>query len=139
MAEATSTALPVLSYRKKILRAIHSNDVTIVTAETGSGKTTQIPQFLLDANPSAKIAVTQPRRVACSSVARRVAEERGVVLGQEVGYSVRFDDKTTNTTRIAYVRLQCCSLLKKRSRAYSFTCFSSRTACCCDRACRIRR
>ena len=80
--------------------------------ETGSGKTTQIPQFLTflcknlkkpQSHQKLKIAITQPRRVACISVAKRVAEELDVVLGHEVGYHVRFDEKFSSSTIIKYI------------------------------------
>lgn len=72
--------------------------ILIIEGETGSGKTTQIPQFLVDAGfteDKKKIGCTQPRRVAAMSVAARVAEEMGVKLGNEVGYSIRFEDCTS--------------------------------------------
>lgn len=90
--------LPVYKYRKDLLDAIRENQILIVVSETGSGKTTQLPQFLFEdgytKNGKFQIAVTQPRRVAATAVSARVAEEMDVVLGKEVGYSIRFDDKT---------------------------------------------
>mgnify|MGYP001085279330 CR=1 FL=1 len=71
----------------------------------GSGKTTQVPQFLLE-SPFLKnkgIAITQPRRVAAMSVARRVSEELDVKLGEEVGYSIRFEDVFSQKTLIKYM------------------------------------
>jgi HrpA-like RNA helicase len=96
--------LPVLCARPAILRALARHDVVVVVAETGSGKTTQLPQLLLDgAGPGVSVVVTQPRRVAAVSVAARVAEERGGSVGGEVGYAVRFDDRSGRETRIRYV------------------------------------
>ena len=87
--------LPIWSAREPLLQLIRENRALVVVGETGSGKTTQIPQFLLHggfAGQGGAIACTQPRRVAAMSVARRVAEEMGTVLGQKVGYSIRFED-----------------------------------------------
>jgi pre-mRNA-splicing factor ATP-dependent RNA helicase DHX16 len=78
----------------------------IVEAETGSGKTTQLPQYLHEAGYTKgglKVGCTQPRRVAAMSVAARVAEEMGVRLGQEVGYSIRFEDATSDKTVLKYM------------------------------------
>lgn len=96
--------LPVLRRSNDILRAVSTNDVLIVIAETGSGKTTQIPQIILDNHSDSSILITQPRRVAAISVASRVAAERGTKLGEQVGYAIRFDDTSTRgVTRIRYV------------------------------------
>jgi pre-mRNA-splicing factor ATP-dependent RNA helicase DHX16 len=77
-----------------------------VVAETGSGKTTQLPQYLHEAGYTAngqKVGCTQPRRVAAMSVAARVAEEMGTKVGYEVGYSIRFEDCTSDKTILKYM------------------------------------
>lgn len=95
---------PVRARKDDILAAISGNDVVVVVAETASGKTTQIPQMILENNPAVSIVCTQPRRVAAISVANRVAAERGTAVGDEIGYTVRFDDKSTpGVTHIRYV------------------------------------
>jgi ATP-dependent RNA helicase DHX8/PRP22 len=98
--------LPVTEYKEVILDSLRQNQIFICISETGSGKTTQIPQFCLDnglIDDSKMIAITQPRRVAAITVAQRVAEERNVSLGGEVGYTVRFDDQTSSKTKIKYM------------------------------------
>lgn len=99
-------SLPIASVEKRLVQEVRNNDTLIVVGETGSGKTTQIPQFLFNAGfcyDGKVIGVTQPRRVAAVTVAKRVAEESGVELGQRVGYSIRFDDMTSGSTRIKYM------------------------------------
>ena len=77
----------------------------VVIGETGSGKTTQMTQYMaeLGLTSTGIVGCTQPRRVAATSVAKRVAEEFGCRLGQEVGYSIRFDDCTSSETVIKYM------------------------------------
>lgn len=97
--------LPAFAVREELLRVIRENQVTIVIGETGSGKTTQLTQFLYDDGyaKTGMIACTQPRRVAAMSVAKRVAEEMDVELGTTVGYSIRFEDVTSKDTEIKYM------------------------------------
>ncbi|KAF2147116.1 uncharacterized protein K452DRAFT_323318 [Aplosporella prunicola CBS 121167] len=101
--EETRKSLPIYSWKDQLMTAIGEYQCVVVVAETGSGKTTQIPQFLHESGYTSKeengktkkmVACTQPRRVAAMSVAARVAEEMGVKLGKEVGYSIRFEDNT---------------------------------------------
>jgi pre-mRNA-splicing factor ATP-dependent RNA helicase DHX16 len=95
-------ALPMFQYRDALLRAVKEHQVLIVVSETGSGKTTQIPQYLIESGYG-RVACTQPRRVAAMSVAARVAQEMNVKLGREVGYSIRFEDCTSDQTVIKYM------------------------------------
>ena len=99
-------SLPVFEWREQFLEAVREYQVLIIEGETGSGKTTQLPQYLHEAGftkGGLKIGCTQPRRVAAMSVAARVAEEVGCRLGNEVGYSIRFEDCTTDKTVIKYM------------------------------------
>ena len=81
--------LPISNYKSEIITAVQSHDFTIVTAETGSGKSTQIPQYLADYYQ--QVIVTEPRIMAAKTLAKRVSEEMGVELGKEVGYKTGYD------------------------------------------------
>eukprot|EP00735_Rhodelphis_limneticus_P007367 TRINITY_DN1989_c0_g1::TRINITY_DN1989_c0_g1_i1::g.23066::m.23066 TRINITY_DN1989_c0_g1::TRINITY_DN1989_c0_g1_i1::g.23066 ORF type:complete len:712 (-),score=212.89,sp/Q9LZQ9/DEAH2_ARATH/72.75/0.0,OB_NTP_bind/PF07717.11/4.5e-29,HA2/PF04408.18/3.6e-27,Helicase_C/PF00271.26/1e-10,DEAD/PF00270.24/4.6e-07,AAA_22/PF13401.1/0.0004,SRP54/PF00448.17/0.0011,ABC_tran/PF00005.22/0.084,ABC_tran/PF00005.22/41,Flavi_DEAD/PF07652.9/0.0072,ResIII/PF04851.10/14,ResIII/PF04851.10/1.3,AAA_23/PF13476.1/0.047,PhoH/PF0 len=98
--------LPVWLQKEEFLDTLAKNQVTVLVGETGSGKTTQIPQFCCDGGYTKGkklIACTQPRRVAAMSVAKRVSEEMDVQLGEEVGYSIRFEDCTSPRTFMKYM------------------------------------
>ena len=98
--------LPIFEYKEKILELLKTNQLIIIEGETGSGKTTQIPQYLYESgycNNKKKICITQPRRVAAMSVATRVAFEMNVKCGHEVGYAIRFEENVTLTTKIIYM------------------------------------
>lgn len=97
--------LPIWKIHDDILRVLHAGNRLVLVAPTGSGKTTQVPQMLLDAGIAGDrmIVVLQPRRVAARTVATRVAWERDGKLGAEVGYQIRFDDHTSTGTRICFV------------------------------------
>lgn len=104
--QETRRSLPIFPFREDLLEAIADHQVLIIEGETGSGKTTQIPQYLYEAGYTSnkmKIGCTQPRRVAAMSVASRVSEELGVKLGNEVGYSIRFEDCTSERTVLKYM------------------------------------
>uniref|UniRef100_A0A3Q1APE4 RNA helicase n=1 Tax=Amphiprion ocellaris TaxID=80972 RepID=A0A3Q1APE4_AMPOC len=98
-------SLPIYKLKEQLIQAVHDNQILIVIGETGSGKTTQITQYLAEAGYTTrgKIGCTQPRRVAAMSVAKRVSEEYGCCLGQEVGYTIRFEDCTSPETVIKYM------------------------------------
>lgn len=102
--------LPIYSAKSKLLDYIIKYDSVIIVGETGSGKTTQLPQYIYQYYTTSNskpypyiIGVTQPRRIAATTVARRVAAEYGCELGSTVGYSIRFDDQCTDYTRIKYM------------------------------------
>lgn len=98
--------LPIAQLKDQLLYTIETHPVTIIVGETGSGKTTQIPQYLFNAGwcaSGSQIAVTQPRRIAAQSVANRVADEVGTPVGQTVGFSFRFMDVTSAATKIKFV------------------------------------
>ncbi|KAI2616291.1 P-loop containing nucleoside triphosphate hydrolase protein [Hypoxylon sp. NC1633] len=103
----TRRNLPVHQQRQEFLDLYQKTQILVFVGETGSGKTTQIPQYVLyDEIPHLHqnmVACTQPRRVAAMSVAQRVADELDVYLGDEVGYSIRFEDKTSSKTILKYM------------------------------------
>jgi pre-mRNA-splicing factor ATP-dependent RNA helicase DHX15/PRP43 len=102
---ATRRMLPMSENRDLIVSTVAAHKVTLLVGETGSGKSTQLPQFLIEAlgGASGRLVCTQPRRVAALSLAQRVSEEMDVRLGDEVGYSVRFEERRSDKTRVSYV------------------------------------
>ena len=99
--------LPVWHQKEEFLKVLKENQTLILVGDTGSGKTTQIPQFVLEAvelesadhrRKKYMVGCTQPRRMAAMSVSRRVAEEMDVAIGEEVGYSIRFEDVSSDKT-----------------------------------------
>ena len=98
--------LPVYNFKDALLKTIANNRVTVVEGETGSGKTTQVPQFCLEDAASKGIAcniiIAQPRRISAMSVAERVAAERGETIGKTVGYTIRLESKATPNTRLLF-------------------------------------
>jgi HrpA-like RNA helicase len=95
--------LPILAHKTELLTKIRDGLTTVVIGETGSGKSTQLPQYILDLHKHGCIVCTQPRRVAAVTIAERVASEMNCELGKEVGFSIRFEDRSCEKTRIKYV------------------------------------
>jgi ATP-dependent RNA helicase DHX57 len=102
-------SLPAWEMKDMIIETVHDHQVTIISGETGSGKSTQSAQFILDdlysraLGEAAKIICTQPRRISAIGLADRVSEERCSALGQEVGYIIRGESKTSRNTKITFV------------------------------------
>ncbi|KAK9844162.1 hypothetical protein WJX81_006552 [Elliptochloris bilobata] len=100
--------LPSWGFRDAVVAAIEGSQVVVVSGETGCGKTTQVPQFLLDAATDAgrggriELICTQPRRISATSVAQRVAAERGEALGETVGYQIRMEARRSAATRLLF-------------------------------------
>ncbi|MFO7667022.1 MAG: ATP-dependent RNA helicase HrpA [Desulfobacterales bacterium] len=102
--------LPITAKKNEIIESISKNQIVIISGETGSGKTTQIPKFCLAAGRGikGKIGCTQPRRIAAITVAARIAEELGEEIGKSVGYKIRFTDKTHKE---AYIKIMTDGIL----------------------------
>jgi ATP-dependent helicase HrpB len=98
-------SLPIISLRSDLSRVLRSQDRVILQAPTGSGKSTQVPQYILDDGlaGTGRIVVLQPRRLAARLLAKRVSEERGAKLGGEVGFQYRLENVSSRETRILYV------------------------------------
>ncbi|KAF0682922.1 Aste57867_24935 [Aphanomyces stellatus] len=106
--QAQRAMLPVGQFKDTLLDTINKNQIVVCIGETGSGKTTQLPQFLLEAGyaeNNKRIAITQPRRVATVAVAKRVGEELAAsgISSKSVGYTIRFDDHTSASTQIKFM------------------------------------
>ena len=101
-------ALPITAHKEDIMAAIKDHPVVIISGETGSGKTTQIPKFCLAAGRGidGMIGCTQPRRIAATTVSNRIAEELSTNLGAAVGYKIRFKEKTGQNT---FIKIICIS------------------------------
>ena len=93
----TCLACTLVKCRQQILEAVNSNQVVLISGETGCGKTTQVPQYILDESwqqgRACRVLCTQPRRISAVSVADRVATERGETPGDTVGYTIRLESK----------------------------------------------
>ncbi len=98
-----SSPLPIDDALADVLAAIGSDGAVVLRAPTGAGKTTRVPPALLDANPTGRVLVLEPRRVAARAAARRIASERHTPLGREVGYHVRFERVASSATRLLVV------------------------------------
>mmetsp|Transcript_36238 Transcript_36238/g.67388 ORF Transcript_36238/g.67388 Transcript_36238/m.67388 type:complete len:1026 (-) Transcript_36238:174-3251(-) len=98
--------LPIFAAAGDVIRTIRENQITLVLGATGCGKTTQVPQLIFEdtimAGKECLVVATQPRRISASSVAQRVAAERGEELGDSVAYKVRFDDRIGENTRLVF-------------------------------------
>ncbi|ORX44750.1 P-loop containing nucleoside triphosphate hydrolase protein [Hesseltinella vesiculosa] len=101
--------LPAATFQEKVVQAVLANQVTIVSGETGCGKTTQVPQYILDQQinssrgPHCQIICTQPRKISAIGVAERVAAERCEIIGETIGYAIRGETKVSKQTRLQFV------------------------------------
>ena len=112
-------SLPIYQHREEILNLIKNNNFCIITGETGSGKTTQLPQYIIESltlsdfyknnqkfqksKKLPRVVITQPRRVAAIQMAKRVCYEKNYTLGKEIGYTIRSGDHSSENTIIKYV------------------------------------
>ncbi|XP_015229695.1 PREDICTED: putative ATP-dependent RNA helicase TDRD9 [Cyprinodon variegatus] len=121
-----SPGLPITKKKSELISFIENNSVVIIRGATGSGKTTQLPQFILDhyneKNVTCNIVVTQPRKIGATSIARWVAAQRKCTLGSQVGYQIGLEKMTTEHTRLIYMTTGV--LLQKLVQAKSLTGYS---------------
>ena len=99
---ATRESLPIYEFKQEIVNQVKTNQVVLIAADTGAGKSTQVPQYLLEAGFK-NIACTQPRRIACFSLAKRVSQETMNMYGSEIAYQVRFDKNKTSATKVLFL------------------------------------
>ena len=103
---AARMKLPIYSFRERLLKTIKSNQVTLVTGDTGCGKTTQVPQYIIEdaakRQQPCKVICTQPRRISAISVAERVAYERGESVGHAVGFQIRLESRMSPKTSLLF-------------------------------------
>ncbi|MDM8536729.1 ATP-dependent RNA helicase HrpA [Desulfobacterales bacterium HSG17] len=111
--------LPIVDKKEEIIDAVSKNQVVIISGETGSGKTTQIPKFCLEAGRGIdrRIGCTQPRRIAAMTVSKRIAEELGEDIGQSVGYKIRFQDQTSENS---YIKIMTDGILLAETQGDSW-------------------
>ena len=104
------TSLPIWEIHSQIIDSLRTGNRLILSAPTGSGKTTQVPQMLLQSGllDNGQVVILQPRRLAARLLATRVAEELGVKLGREVGYQIRFENVTSAVTKKFVSSLRAC-------------------------------
>jgi HrpA-like RNA helicase len=98
--------LPIYAMRDTLIQEFRKSKTLVLIGETGSGKTTQVPQYLYECgilDDEMRIGITQPRRIAATSLSQRVAKEMGAELGDLVGYSIRFEDVSSNKTRVKFL------------------------------------
>jgi len=150
--QETRQSLPIFKYRQELLDAVANHQTLVMVGDTGSGKSTQMIQYLAEAGytQTGKICVTQPRRVAAMSVAKRVAEEYGCKIGNEVGFAVRFEDKTSEKTVMKFAtdgillrEIMADPLLSQYSvimidEAHERSIASDLLLCLCREVCRAR-
>ncbi|KAJ3334228.1 hypothetical protein HDU76_006600 [Blyttiomyces sp. JEL0837] len=101
--DTSRASLPIYKYKDDLIEAIKEFQILIVVGDTGSGKTTQLPQYINEAFSDKRIIVTQPRRIAAISASTRVADEMGEKVGANVGYSIRFESVKSSHTKILYM------------------------------------
>jgi len=104
--KAKRESLPAAQHKESVCSLIKDNQVLLVSGETGCGKTTQVPQFILDdpdIGSKCRIVVTQPRRLSAISVAERIAAERGEKIGETIGYNIRLESEKSRSTQVLFV------------------------------------